>query len=313
MSEQPNSVGIEDVLTSIRRLVSEEMRPAGREARISVRMQAAQMDKLILTSAYRVTETPAEPAEGDMALVTTEIASPDRHFDAVVVDLSARKGQAIASEMKPYTAPQALLHPEVTEAVHAVLHGQPAQPVPSETIEEAVLVLDDRYVTSITGPDLSMEVPMDMVPNGDGLEETVLEDGIPAETQPFAFADVQALISEDIVALSASILARDDPAEMPAPDRSDMDDVAVPQFRTARIDAGQTLMAANLDHALPVAPLASRDASPVDLMDEDVLRGIVREIILAEFQGVMGERITANVRKLVRAEINRAIAANGLT
>jgi hypothetical protein len=42
--------------------------------------------------------------------------------------------------------------------------------------------------------------------------------------------------------------------------------------------------------------------------DEDVLRDLVRDIIREELAGTLGERITRNVRKLVRAEIARALA-----
>jgi cell pole-organizing protein PopZ len=37
------------------------------------------------------------------------------------------------------------------------------------------------------------------------------------------------------------------------------------------------------------------------------LRALVAEIIRAELQGALGERITRNVRKLVRREINRVL------
>ena len=43
--------------------------------------------------------------------------------------------------------------------------------------------------------------------------------------------------------------------------------------------------------------------------DEEALRGLVRDMIRQELQGVLGERITRNVRKLVRREIQRALAA----
>ncbi len=46
-----------------------------------------------------------------------------------------------------------------------------------------------------------------------------------------------------------------------------------------------------------------------DAFDEDALRDLVREIIREELQGALGERITRNVRKLVRAEVMRALAA----
>lgn len=46
--------------------------------------------------------------------------------------------------------------------------------------------------------------------------------------------------------------------------------------------------------------------------DEQVLRDMVREIIREELQGGLGERITRNIRKLVRAEIARALATQGM-
>ncbi|MCF1710929.1 hypothetical protein L0V05_19140 [Tabrizicola sp. J26] len=45
---------------------------------------------------------------------------------------------------------------------------------------------------------------------------------------------------------------------------------------------------------------------------EDDLREMVREIIREELQGELGERITRSVRKLVRAEINRALAMHDI-
>ncbi|HHN72645.1 MAG TPA: hypothetical protein ENK13_01020, partial [Thermopetrobacter sp.] len=45
------------------------------------------------------------------------------------------------------------------------------------------------------------------------------------------------------------------------------------------------------------------------VLDEDSLRELVAEIVRQELQGALGERITRNVRKLVRREIHRALAA----
>ncbi len=47
-------------------------------------------------------------------------------------------------------------------------------------------------------------------------------------------------------------------------------------------------------------------------LDEDALRDLVSEIVRQELQGSLGERITRNVRKLVRREIQRALAAQEL-
>lgn len=48
------------------------------------------------------------------------------------------------------------------------------------------------------------------------------------------------------------------------------------------------------------------------LLDETMLRELVSDIVRQELQGALGERITRNVRKLVRREIHRALAAHDL-
>jgi len=48
------------------------------------------------------------------------------------------------------------------------------------------------------------------------------------------------------------------------------------------------------------------------VLDEEMLRDLVAELVREELQGALGERITRNVRKLVRAEVQRALAARDL-
>jgi hypothetical protein len=71
------------------------------------------------------------------------------------------------------------------------------------------------------------------------------------------------------------------------------------------------------EHIRDEASLEPEDAlgrgdmpSVLNGFDEDELRDLVRNMIREELQGVMGERITRNVRKLVRREIQRALAAD---
>lgn len=60
--------------------------------------------------------------------------------------------------------------------------------------------------------------------------------------------------------------------------------------------------------------LAGRDEAEASeaYLDEDALRELVASIVREELQGALGERITRNVRKLVRREIHRALAAHDL-
>ncbi|MFC6686939.1 hypothetical protein [Jhaorihella thermophila] len=69
----------------------------------------------------------------------------------------------------------------------------------------------------------------------------------------------------------------------------------------------------------PPEPHASDDSrEPVSVfddeavLDEESLRELVADIVRQELQGALGERITRNVRKLVRREIHRALAAKEL-
>lgn len=48
------------------------------------------------------------------------------------------------------------------------------------------------------------------------------------------------------------------------------------------------------------------------IIDEEALRDLVADIVRQELQGALGERITRNVRKLVRREIHRALASQEL-
>jgi cell pole-organizing protein PopZ len=59
-------------------------------------------------------------------------------------------------------------------------------------------------------------------------------------------------------------------------------------------------------------PVAAAFGGDDQLMDEEALRELVAEIVRTELQGALGERITRNVRKLVRREIHRALTAQEL-
>lgn len=72
-----------------------------------------------------------------------------------------------------------------------------------------------------------------------------------------------------------------------------------------------------IEERVPIAGSAGHE--PLDLaavgetvLDEDSLRELVSEIVRQELQGPLGERITRNVRKLVRREIHRALSIQEL-
>ena len=61
-----------------------------------------------------------------------------------------------------------------------------------------------------------------------------------------------------------------------------------------------------------LAGLGAGFVSDDAVLDEEALRDLVSDIVRSELQGALGERITRNVRKLVRREIHRALTAQEL-
>lgn len=76
---------------------------------------------------------------------------------------------------------------------------------------------------------------------------------------------------------------------------------------------------AQAQEKLDYEPTATEDREPEDILlaeeseerilDEDTLREIVVQTVREELMGELGERITRNVKKLVRREIHRALAS----
>ncbi|MBT5822329.1 MAG: DUF2497 domain-containing protein, partial [Rhodobacteraceae bacterium] len=81
---------------------------------------------------------------------------------------------------------------------------------------------------------------------------------------------------------------------------------AFERAHTEAVETAQAELSTNASETL----LENEEIASV--VDEEALRDMVSEIVRQELQGPLGERITRNVRKLVRREIYRALAANEL-
>ncbi len=115
-----------------------------------------------------------------------------------------------------------------------------------------------------------------------------------AEVEPAEMAEVSTDWAADAVPEAGMVHVGDEDA--PTPD----EDAAM----AAWADKAEADVMAQLEaeeQALPGSTVA---------FDEAVLRDLVRDLIREELQGALGERITRNVRKLVRAELNRALAVH---
>lgn len=80
---------------------------------------------------------------------------------------------------------------------------------------------------------------------------------------------------------------------------------ADPEERRPMIQRAGRVASGRRGGEAPYSLFDETDDLPIDM---DVLRRLVADILRQELQGALGERVTRNVRKLVRAEIRRALA-----
>lgn len=236
MSEPMTSGEIEDVLASIRRLVSQDLRPRRPDPEPEPPPTAAEVapapeaTKLILTPALRIVHPfPAEtaPEAGD---------TPDAGRD---------DGPAEGPMQQP--GETAWLSPAEAEGEAADLAGDTGQPAAAETGADTDAAAGDAWADD-----------RDAAPEAEAWTEA--------------------------------------PSEPSAATRAEVYPDAGAEERT--------------DGSAPMTE--SADLTDLDLFDAEALRDLVRDVLREELQGPLGERITRNIRKLVRAEIARALAAQDL-
>jgi hypothetical protein len=161
--------------------------------------------------------------------------------------------------------------------------------------------------------------PPKEVPEALHLIEEEWEDELWAESDP-SLAELALGVEEaELVPLVAEPTPRQ-PAAALGPDAAraqvdddwadDLPDPVVPfAAHRARVQPPEPVAAPPLGEAVE---LTDTDGNPLTILDEAALQEVVRQMIREELQGSLGERITRNVRKLVRAEINRALTARAL-
>jgi cell pole-organizing protein PopZ len=79
-----------------------------------------------------------------------------------------------------------------------------------------------------------------------------------------------------------------------------------------QVDDLRAVVARNAARAQGDDVLVLKNPLPLADQDNEALEDMVSRLVRAELQGPLGERITANVRKLVRREIHRAFAVDEL-
>ena len=176
-------------------------------------------------------------------------------------------------------------------------------------------------------PDATLHAAATQVtePTDDSPEDIIAPKAVATDPAQQAASMRSATLSAKIKALEAAIAER---AEKWEPDGSTEEvfdssghapmawrDAAEDDKQPATIPEAEDLQAEETlpePEPEPEAEVVDMDASDDTVMDEEALRELVAEIVRQELRGALGERITRNVRKLVRREIQRALASQAL-
>lgn len=365
MSDPVTNVEIEDVLSSIRRLVSDE----GRAARNAVDIQPREIKPeheedretldqvsedgvpaLILTPALRVADeaddasnpgaddaadgadhTPEDAVAAPLVLDWQDVPLEDEHSEFVELHENENQGETTEhSEEKPnYEGDSA---PELDGDDHANMAAFDAAEAEEDDVSDVELMGEGAVLEDVLEDIKEPEVTAFHAPREatDLPPQAGLEDAGQARSIEDKIAALEALIGksgsefepdgaeENSVpkAKSAGLPWTEEAAELALPDPEtasqdadfNAEAIAFQAAHAAAAKEAEDGVIEAMTHTLPDG--LGEDAAA--LIDEEALRDMVAEIVRQELQGPLGERITRNVRKLVRREIYRAMAANEL-
>ena len=369
MSDSVTQIEIEDVLSSIRRLVSEDARP--RPAKKAGGLQ----DRLVLTPSQRVEAGAVERSEDASLRQNSEAvapAAPDEDMPKpqdvavtvreevarVVRSEPARPAvDAVESAVSPLDAVARLVEKAVEKEVETALADRDAsggssrpqdgqareQRADDNGLEPEVSILErkiaalealvaqgaDEFEPEYNGPE-SRDMPTapvwepeDLDPEpvtGDALTDllnrTLLEDADPEDDLEVPLIEAEEEETSKVVDLPLSVpgkstatIAQGDGAAPPVSDLpEDKDDAVGARDVSEKLDETRDSEPAQFVRS----PHLTVVADDTEMLDAEMLRSMVVQIVREELQSTLGERITRNVRKLVRREIQRAMMNHSL-
>lgn len=301
MSDPVTNVDIDDVLTSIRRLVSHDEKradPANStpKAEVAPAEPEAAAERFVLTPALRIAEDEdqdqrdsdaADIAEAPMVELNEGDEAVQVHAELTSFEAAPETPAAERSEGQERDEERASVH-----LAYSAQEGEIVETAPEEIEAEAPSVAVDHGLKSRIA---AWEAAVAQSAAEDYEQDY---DPEPDEVQGFE------------PALSRSVEWDEASDELPEPEIAE---------EPANIDLSalaSSLAAAQEEQEEAAAPEEEANFAGTqdftDVVDEAFLREMVSDIVRQELQGALGERITRNVRKLVRREIHRALAAHDL-
>ncbi len=317
MTDSASNPGREDVLTQVRKLVSAAPPSSPR---------SAAEGRLLLTPALRVTD-PAAKAETDVQ-PSRRVSLEDRiaELEAAVGNESNEWEPDGSEGIEPHR-PDAVIYTPPRREFDSGLRISPVEP------EDQATSTDPEYAprrdgeaprdTTVVEPKLRVAPELASLPESDSAEKGEDDEFRLSHAVAFRAAPRE----EDVTGEppeAAHIHVEDD-------DLSDDDGAetanghgavifshrarAVDGPREPALDAPEEPDAPDVEVATVVAPEtavahAEKEAGEAETLelDDDQLREIVRRVLLDELTGPLGEKMTRNIRKMLKREVDRALA-----
>lgn len=304
MSDAMTNREIEDVLTSIRRLVAQEGGRAGDSGKLILTAEQRISPDLAQELAATLSGTaPVVPADDTVGEITGAEVAGDSDATEAAPSLETRSAEASGDVAK--AAQLGLPEPDFgkLEATIAELEaavGGDGKSISAST--EAVATqpkavttngTSDSNVTELYGR-LSFRHHSSDAPNGEASEVTADQNDV---AEPDAAPSEQSEAPAELVGMAEELADAQivhDPNDLPI---GSAEGLAQPESIAAQ-DAQ--------DDPVLDAPDVG-DGTEETLIDEETLQALVAQMVRAELHGQLGERITIQVRKLVRAEIAKAL------
>jgi hypothetical protein len=310
-----SSEEIEDVVSSVRRLVSNEQRPRTLSRDLGA-------ERLLLTPALRVLpdssplaplvldaplpEPPPEKpdlAVGEPAPAATRDPQPPTAEDTPQDDFrsgadatdSCPEPQVGEGDLADSATAETLATPQSDAEWEEGLWVEPG----AVSLGEVALAAEEAVVAAAEVD----EAPL-AAGDADAVEARTRDDSDWSEKEPVPFVPLRRR-AEHLAARVAAGEVLD--TARPGPGEAVADAADAREAEAAPVASGAEGGPAHL-----ATELVDADGTPLAVLDEAALQEIVRQTLRSELQGELGERITRSVRKLVRAEINRALIARDL-
>ncbi|WP_421704946.1 hypothetical protein [Aliiroseovarius sp.] len=284
MSEAVTNAEIEDVLSSIRRLVSENVGEAPQAVapeaapHVDAPAEPPVVDKLVLTPAFRVHEAAAPVAELQDAPEPHAAREPEPMLlsDPISEPISEEVAEdALTSEGDEAELAE-MAWPEPEEVVETPQVSEVETP---ESLESRIAELEA----------VISDTPGDWEPDGSEVE--------PEEPQTVVFEHAAWAARDGEEVEEAQFIEAEVPVE----------EAEVISIAPVAEERAETEAATDPDSIEEDAEALFDETFDEAVIDEEVLREMVQKLVREELQGTVGERITRNVRRLVRREIQRAL------